>query len=209
MNSAVAVGVKEHTVGRSILAASGSPDNVVAVPSGEFGNLLLAVWTDPMLLFPQMQKYSSFAEIAFHLEIESFLEVGFPGWIVRVGLFLDFDMPLDRRICDPGEVDARGFLLMCDFSEEDPISLSDGAEILLLHPVGTFVGVPSSRPVPEGLKDGALDPIESRFADHMPVISGPSSNDSIELTDQMPGSGWLILADDPSHFVKECLHILL
>src|SRR6266566_2416738 len=116
-----------------------------------------------------MQKYPSFAEVAFHLQVKSLLEVGFPDRIIRVGSFLDFDMPFNRRIGDPGKVDSCGFLLVCHFSEKDPISLPDGAEILLLYPLSAFVGMPSSGPSPEGQEDGALDAIEGRFAHHMPV----------------------------------------
>lgn len=42
----------------------------------------------------------------------SFLEVGFPGRIIRVGRILDLGMPFNRRILDPGEIDPRGFLLL-------------------------------------------------------------------------------------------------
>lgn len=182
---------------------------MVAMPAGKFGKLLLAVGADPVLLFPEVEKVPPFAEVAFHSQIKSFLEVGFPGRIIRVGRILDLGMPFDRCIRDPGEINPRDFLLLGDFSEEDPVALSDGAEILLLHPTSTFTGVPSPGPSPERLINGTLDAVEGRFADHMSVISRPSSYHAIELTDEVSGSGLFVVPDDPPNFDEERLDVFL
>lgn len=182
---------------------------MMAMPAGQFGELLLAVWTDSVLLFPEMEKEPPSAEVAFHFQIKSFLEVGFPSRIIWVSRILDLGMPFNRRIRDPGEIDPHGFLLLGDFSEEDPVALSDGAEILLLHPASTFMGVPSPGPSPERLINGTLDAVEGRFTDHMSVISRPSSYHAIELTDEVSSSGLFVVPDDPPNFVEERLDVFL
>jgi hypothetical protein len=55
------------------------------------------------------------------------------------------------------------------------------------------MGVPSSGPSPECLINGALDAVEGCFTYHMSVISGPSSNRSIQLTNQVSGGGLLVV----------------
>ncbi len=173
----------------------------MAVPSRQFGDLLVAVWAESLLFFPKVEEFSSFLEVAFHLEIEALLEVGFPCGVIWVGAFPDLDMPLDRRISCPGQIDPRCFLFVSYFPKENPVPCTQGAEILLPYPSGSFVRVPSSRPLPEGLKDGAIDTAESRLAHHMLMIPGPSPNDTVELTDQVSGGGLLVVFDDCSDFL--------
>ncbi len=61
--------------------------------------------------------------------------------------------------------------------------------------------MPSSRPLPQGEKDRSINAIEGGFADHVPVIPGPSANDSVELTDQVSGGGLLVVLNDPSNLL--------
>jgi hypothetical protein len=68
---------------------------VVTVPAGALGDLLLADWTETGLLLPQVQKPSFSFECGGHMQIKSFLEVGFPARIVWVGLCANFRMPLN------------------------------------------------------------------------------------------------------------------
>ena len=96
----------------------------MAVPPCEFGNLLLAVWTESLLFFPEVEQFPSLSEIVFHLQIETFLEVGFPCGVIRVRIFLDLDVPFNWRIRCPSKIHPRRFLFVADLSEKDPISLA-------------------------------------------------------------------------------------
>ncbi len=137
----------------------------------------------------------------FHLEIEAFLEVGFPCGVIRVRTCSDFDMPFNWRIRCPGKIDPCCFFFSNDLSEEDPVPVTQRTTIFLLYPSSAFLWVPSSGPLPQGLKNGTIDAIKGRFAHHMPMISGPSPNDSVELTDQVSSGGLLVVFDDCSDFL--------
>ena len=165
--------------------------------------------TESLLFLPKMQEFSSFLEVTFHLEVEASLKVGFPHGVIWVGTFSDLDMPLDGRISCPGQIDPCRFLFLSDLSEEDPVPCAQGAKVFLLYPSGTFSWMSSPRPLPQGLKDGTVDAAEGLFAHHMPVIPGPSPNDSVELTDQVSGGGLFVVLDDSSDFLQESLDVLL
>ena len=90
----MAVGVQEDTVVRGILAPMRAPDNVMVVPSGESGDLLVANGTETVLVFPQIQQLPTAFEGVCHLHAEAFFEVHFPLGVIRVSCTFDFDMPL-------------------------------------------------------------------------------------------------------------------
>lgn len=173
----------------------------MTVPPRQFGDLLFAMWAESLLLFPKMQKFSSFLEVAFHFEIEAFLEVGFPCRVIWVSTLPDLDMSFNWHIGCPGEIDPCCFFFSKNLSEEDPIPGTQGTKVFLLYPSNTFSWMSSPRPLPQGLKDGTIDAAKGRFAHHMPMISGPSSNDSVELTNQVSGGSLLVVLYHPSNLV--------
>ena len=67
----------------------------MTVPSRDFGDLLVADWAEAPLLFPEVQEPSSSLERANHLHIKPFLEVGFPGRVVGIGLRTNFRVPFN------------------------------------------------------------------------------------------------------------------
>ena len=69
---------------------------MMAVPSCEFGDLLLADRTHSFLLFPQSDELSFPLEIVDHFDAEAFFKVLFPSGIVWVRFSLDFCVSLDR-----------------------------------------------------------------------------------------------------------------
>jgi hypothetical protein len=99
----VAGGMKQHTVLRPVGAAKCSPDNMMVMPSREFGDLLVADGTDSLLFHPEVAQRPPVPQVVHHLYAQAFLEVHFPFWIVRIGLSLDFDMPPDRRTFREGD----------------------------------------------------------------------------------------------------------
>jgi len=93
----MAVRVEEHTVVCIVSAASGSPDDVMIVPTRETSDFLVADRANPILLFPEVKQLSSSPEIICHFHAQTFFEVDFPLWIVWVCFTFDFSVPLDGR----------------------------------------------------------------------------------------------------------------
>jgi hypothetical protein len=91
----VAVGMEQHAVGNAVRPALSSPNQVVAVPAREFGDFLLTQRTDTVLLFPETGEHPPSPQGVAHLHPEAFLEVRFPGGIIRVRFFSDFNVPSD------------------------------------------------------------------------------------------------------------------
>ena len=89
------IGMQQHAVLGSVAAAERSPNDVMVMPSRQFGDLLVADRTEPVLRFPQMEQPPSSSQVLCHLHAQAFLEVEFPSWVLRVGCALDFTVPPD------------------------------------------------------------------------------------------------------------------
>jgi hypothetical protein len=63
--------------------------------------------------------------------------------------------------------------------------------------------------VPYHVIDGVIHGAKDLFADNMPVIVGPTSNEGVELVYQCPGIYRFIRLYDVPNLVEECLDILL
>ncbi len=68
---------------------------------------------------------------------------------------------------------------------EDPILPIDGFKVSLLNPLFGFVGMSPFGPSPQGLEDCMAYPGKGDFAHDVLVIVGPSSNEQVELHDQI------------------------
>jgi hypothetical protein len=131
----MAIWVQEHTVFRAIRPALRSPNDVMVVPSRQFGDLLVTDRATPVLFSPEMQQLFSPFEVACHLDAEALLEVGFPRRIERVGCSLYLNVPFYRHAGCGEEAPC----LVADFSAEDPVPPFDGSEILVPNPSPWFV----------------------------------------------------------------------
>ena len=182
----------------------------MTVPSRDFGDLLVADWAEAPLLFPEVQEPSSSLERANHLHIKPFLEVGFPGRIIRVGLGTNFRMPLDTN--RGGGEQAYHFDLpfspLEDSCEHPPVR-SSGWPVFVLDPPACFVAVSSLRPDPQSFEDFVIDRMKYILAYHMAVIQGPSANLRIQFGDHLSCRQVSALLDVFSDLSKECLHVLL
>ncbi len=69
----------------------------MVVPSRDVCDLLLADGTDPLLLLPEVQQFSSPSQIVGHPDSQAFLKVDFPLRIVRIGVPFDLDMSFDGK----------------------------------------------------------------------------------------------------------------
>ena len=94
----MAVGMKEHAVFCPICASFASPDQMMAMPSRNLGDFLVAHWADSVLFLPEMRELSFPGQVLFHFHVETFFKVCFPGWVKWVGCSLNEDMPLDFHI---------------------------------------------------------------------------------------------------------------
>src|SRR5947209_18135120 len=179
-------------------------------PSSDFGVLLVADWAEAPLFFPEVQEPSFSLERANHLHIKPFLEVGFPGQIIRVGLGTNFRVPLDTNRV--GGEQAYPFDLpffpLEDSCEHPPVR-SRGWPVFVLDPPACFVAVSPLRPDPQGFEDFVINRMKDILADHMAVIQGPSANLRIQFGDQFSCRQVSALLDVFSDLGKECLHVLL
>ena len=126
-----------------------SPDDVMAMPSFDLGDRLAADWADAPLLFPEIEQLPLPNEVVRHPDAEAFLEIDLPGWIVGVGPLSDLRMALDRHLRCGEEPDWSALAFRVEIlSREDPMSIALGAEVFVLDPRPSFLGVSSLCPSP-------------------------------------------------------------
>jgi hypothetical protein len=68
---------------------------MVAMPTSESGDLLLADRTEALLLYPKVQQPPFAYQVLLHFDVEASLEVGFPGRVKRIRFPSDIGVPLD------------------------------------------------------------------------------------------------------------------
>ena len=182
----------------------------MAVPASDLGDLQLADWTKTGLFLPKMLKPSSSFEHRKHLHIKPFLEVGFPGGIIGIGLRTNFRVPLDANRVGRKEVYHFGlpFLSLEEAREHPPVRTS-GWPVLVFDPPARFVPVSSLCPDPEGFEDFVIDRMKYVLADHVAVVQGPSANLRIQFGDEFSCCQVSALLDVVSDLGKEGLHVLL
>src|SRR6266568_8804393 len=94
----MAVGMQEHSVFGMVCASFASPDQMMAMPSGNLGDFPVAHWAESLLFLPQMQESSFSRQVPFCFHVKTFFKVRFPGWIEWIGCALDGNVPLDFHI---------------------------------------------------------------------------------------------------------------
>src|SRR5438045_9080848 len=114
----------------------------MTMPSSDFGDLLVADRAESPLFFPEVQEPAFSFERADHLHIKPFLEVGFPGRIVRIGLCPNFRVPLDlyRGGCEQAHHFDLPLLTLEDSCEHPPVRTSV-RPVFLLDPPACFMSV--------------------------------------------------------------------
>ena len=141
--------MKQDPVGSSITAPIDSPHHVMAMPSCEGGNLLVADRTETLLFSPELEQLSSAFQLAGHLESQTLLKVLLPGRVIRIGFPMNFDVALDL---DPGrtpQAHLEGFALAAfDLAAAHPVPLLDVMKVLLLDPSLWLLRMPAACPSP-------------------------------------------------------------
>ncbi len=65
----MALWMKQHTVLCRISAAIDPPDDMMRVPSGARGDLLVTDWAEPVLLLPKIEKLPTSFYVRLHLHV--------------------------------------------------------------------------------------------------------------------------------------------
>ena len=135
------------------------------MPSGNPGDLLVTEGAKTVLFLPEVAKPPSPFELGFHLHVEAFFKIRFPGRIVGVGLCTDLRVPLntDRRSSQQSN-HFRLPLLTFEDAGEYPTIWSLIRKVLVFHPSTWFTPVSATRPFPDRLEDGMVNGMENRKA---------------------------------------------
>jgi hypothetical protein len=91
------IGMQQHAVLGSVAATKGSPNDVMVMPSRQFGDLLVADRTETILRFPQIEQRPSSLQFLCHLHAQTFLEVEFPSRVIRSRNLLPHSRTQQRR----------------------------------------------------------------------------------------------------------------
>ena len=95
------------------------------------------------------------------------------------------------------------------FTKEHPVTVPNTLEVFLLDPTVTFLGVPSSCPLPESVEDRMIDFGKSALANHMPMIARPSPNNGGQLRNEQACRCLSIGLDDCSDLGQKAFDVLL
>jgi len=135
------------------------------MPPRDLGNPLVANWAEALLLFPEVAEPPSPFESGFHLHVEAFFKIRFPGRIVRARFCADLRMPLnaDRGCCQQSNHFHLPFLSFEIAGEHPAVGPSIG-KVFVFHPAAWFMLMSSTCPFPDGLEDGMIDGMKNRKA---------------------------------------------
>src|SRR5262245_9836564 len=131
-----------------------TPHQMMAVPARQVGDALMADPTKTVLLLPQMKQIPSTLQIASHTNALTGFKIGLPLRIIRIGLPLDFRMPMNRHTRGAKQTHvAWPPFGVPDVTKEHPVVLAFGPEVLVPNPMAGFLRVSSPCPLPQQGKD--------------------------------------------------------
>ena len=205
----LAIWVKEHAVFYPICAAFASPNQVVAMPSRELGDFLVAHWAHSVLVLPKVQELSFSGEVLLCFHVKTFFKVGFPSRVEWVGSPLNGRVPLDFHLGGSPEVNnLRVSFLVPDFSCKHPIVRTLGCEVFLPYPGCAFLWVSSPGPPPEFFKDCTIHGVKGFAAGSKSMVICPSSYYWVQFYEDLSGRTVLVFFDETSDLFHECFPIL-
>ena len=119
-------------------------------PACDPGDFCMAQRAESTLFIPEIAKSTGTPKRFQHVSPFPFFEVGFIGWIVRVGFAFDLDVPLDGSALGVVQPDfiCLSFVI-AGFTEEGPVPIPALGKVFRFEPAWTFVRVPSSCPFPQ------------------------------------------------------------
>ena len=101
-----------------------------------------------------------------------------------------------------------GFFIVRYFPNETPSTSFNGAKVFVPYPSNGLVGVSTFGPMPGGL-DGVVDAMKGGLVDNVAMIGGPSSNQGVELEDEVSGCDGFVGFDDLANLPQEGVDLLL
>ena len=156
-------------------------------PAGDPGDFCIALGAESTLLIPEIAKSAGTPKRFQHVSPFAFFEVGFIGWIVRVGFAFNLDVSFDGSALGVVQPDfSRPSFVIAGFTEEGPVTIPAPVKVFRLEPARAFVRVPSSCPLPQTGVEGVIHASKRAFAHHVPMIVGPTSNLWVELIKHWP-----------------------
>jgi len=116
----------------------------------------------------------------------AFFEVGFVGWIVRVGFAFDLNVSLNGRATGEQQSHFVWYaFVVARFPEEDPVVLSLLLKVFLFEPASRLFWMPSSGPLPQTDEDGVVNALENALTHHVPMIIGPTPYFGVQPVNQL------------------------
>ena len=159
---------------------------MVNTPARDPSDLGIASSAEAVLFHPEKAKNFGTPERVQHVRTFPIFEIGFIVWVVRVGFASDFYVSFDG--CAAGVVQpslARLPLVIISFPEETPVTPPITPIVFLFEPGRGLFRVPSPCPPPQFMEDRIINVCEGTFADHVPMVVGPTPNFWVELIDQI------------------------
>ena len=89
------------------------------------------------------------------------------------------------------------------FCREGPVVSFVEMEVGFADPMGRFVGMSASCPLPYDVEDAMIEVAKDRFADHMSMILSPTPNDGIEQPDHVRRLCLRVGFHQPSDFLQQ------
>src|SRR5258708_25372881 len=152
-------------------------------PACDPGDCCIALRAESTLLIPELAKSADTPKRFPHVSPFAFFEVGFIGWIVRVGFAFNLDVSFDGSALG---VEKPKFiwpsLVIAGFTEEGPVPSPTPVKVFRFEPARGLVRVPSPCPLPQTREDGAIHASKGAFAHHGPMIVRPTANLRVEWT---------------------------
>ena len=105
MKPSVAFWVEKDAIVCLVSASMTSPLNMMAMPSCELRNPLVAEGAEAALLFPEREQGPFSLQGTDRLPVEPFLEVGLPGGIVRMRFAPNCGVPFEGDTCRLHQMD--------------------------------------------------------------------------------------------------------
>ena len=171
-------------------------------PARDPGDFCIALRAESTLFIPEIAKSAGTPERFQHVSPFPFFEVGFIGWIVRVGFAFNLDVSFDGSALSVVQPDfSWPSFVIASFTEEEPVLVPAPVKIFRFEPARAFVRVSSSCPFPQTREDVVIDASERAFAHHVPMIVRPTANLWVELIDQIGGRHAMCVFDDSSDAV--------
>src|SRR6266481_1266786 len=149
MNPVMALGMKQNAVCGTSGTAHHTGDTVMQAPARDPGDFGIALRAKSTLLMPEKAKRAGTPKRFQHVSPFTFFEVGFIGWIIRVGFAFNLDVSFDGSALGVVQPDfSQPSFVIAGFTEEGPVTIPALVKVFRFEPARAFVRVSSSCPSP-------------------------------------------------------------